>query len=61
MLGESRRGRSSERMHAFFVERLIPSGHILRRLDSVLDTGWVREEVRSVYRMFRNMAERDRD
>jgi transposase len=49
MLGESRRGRSSELMHAFFVEELIPSGHILRRLDSVLDTRWVREEVRSLY------------
>jgi len=49
MLGESRRGRSSELVHAFFVEQLIPTGHILRRLDSVLDTKWVREEVRRFY------------
>ena len=48
MLGEGRRGRSLELVHALFVEQLIPSGHILRRLDSVLDTGWVRKEVRRV-------------
>lgn len=49
MLGKSRRGRPSDMVHAFFVEQLIPPGHILRRLDAILDTRWVRDEVRSTY------------
>jgi transposase len=49
MLGESRRGRSSDLVHAFFVDTLIPAGHILRRLDRVLDTQWVREAVKALY------------
>ena len=49
MLGDSRRGRSTEMAHAFFVEDLIPRDHILRRIDAVLDTAWVREEVAGCY------------
>jgi transposase len=49
MLGDPRRERSGEMMHAFFVEELIPSDHILRRIDAVLDTSWVRAEVASCY------------
>ena len=49
MLGDSRRGRSGAMAHAFFVEDLIPKDHILRRIDAVLDTAWVREEVAACY------------
>ena len=49
MLGDSRRGRTDEMLHAFFVDQLIPPNHILRLLDKVLDTQWVRAEVASSY------------
>jgi hypothetical protein len=49
MLGDSRRGRSGELTHAFFVEDLIPKDHILRRIDAVLGTSWVREEMAACY------------
>jgi len=49
MLGDSRRGRSGAMAHAFVVEDLIPKDHILRRIDAVLDTSWVREEVAGCY------------
>ncbi|MGD1147580.1 MAG: transposase [Thermoanaerobaculaceae bacterium] len=35
--------------HAFFVEDLIPKDHILRRIDAVVDTSWVRAEVAGCY------------
>jgi hypothetical protein len=49
MLGDSRRGRSGAMAHAFCVEDPIPKDHILRRIDAVLDTSWVREEVAACY------------
>ena len=49
MLGDSRRGRSGAMAHAFVVEDLISKDHILRRIDAVLDTSWVREEVAGCY------------
>jgi hypothetical protein len=49
MLGDSRRGRSGAMAHAFCVEDPIPKDHILRRIDAVLDTSWVWEEVAGCY------------
>ncbi len=49
MLGDSRRGCSGAMAYAFFVEDAIPKDHILRRIDAVLDTSWVREELAGCY------------
>ena len=31
------------------IEHLIPKGHLLRKIERVLDLGFVREETRSLY------------
>ena len=49
MLGDERRLSSGETFHYFDVEELIPAGHILRRIDAVLDLEWVRAEVAPLY------------
>lgn len=49
MLGDERRLSSGEAFHYFDVEELIPAGHILRRIDAVLDLEWVRAEVAPLY------------
>ena len=49
MLGDEKKLDSGDMFHVFNVDELIPSNHLLRRLDSVLDTSWVRKEVAECY------------
>jgi transposase len=49
MLGDEKKLDSGDMFHVFSVDDLIPPNHLLRRLDAVLDTSWVREEVAECY------------
>ncbi len=49
MLGDEKRLDTGGMFHTFTLEELIPQGHILRRIDAVLDLGWVRAEVAECY------------
>lgn len=49
MLGDRKAFDSGELFHYFQVEDLIPENHLLRRIDAVLDTAWVREELAKCY------------
>jgi transposase len=49
MLGDEKRRETPELFHTFNVEQLIPPNHILRRIDAVLDTSWIRKEVEDCY------------
>lgn len=49
MLGDEKKLDSGDMFHVFNVDELIPPNHLLRRLDSVLDTSWVRKEVAECY------------
>ncbi|MCP4901201.1 MAG: transposase [bacterium] len=49
MLGDEKRFDTDELFHYFNLEELIPPDHLLRRVDAVLDTSWVRDEVAELY------------
>lgn len=49
MLGDEKKVGTDELFHYFKVEELIPANHLLRRIDAVLDTSWVRQEVAEAY------------
>lgn len=49
MLGDEKKLDSGDMFHVFNVDELIPPNHLLRRLDTVLDTSWVRTEVAECY------------
>lgn len=49
MLGDEKKLDSGDMFHVFNIDELIPANHLLRRLDAVLDTSWVREEVAECY------------
>ena len=49
MLGDEKKLDSGDMFHVFNVDELIPPNHLLRRIDSVLDTSWVRKEVAECY------------
>jgi len=49
MLGDEKKLDSGDMFHVFNVDELIPANHLLRRLDAVLDTSWVRKEVAECY------------
>jgi transposase len=49
MLGDEKKLDSGDMFHVFNVDELIPPNHLLRRLDAVLDTSWVRKEVADCY------------
>ena len=49
MLGDRKSWESGALFHYFDVDSLIPADHILRRIDSVLDTSWIRDEVADCY------------
>ena len=49
MLGDEKELDSGDMFHVFNVDELIPPNHLLRRLDAVLDTSWVRKEVADCY------------
>ena len=49
MLGDEKKLGPSDIFHTFNLDDLIPKNHMLRKLDAVLDTSWVREEVAACY------------
>jgi len=49
MLGDEKKFDTDGLFHYFNLEELIPPDHLLRRIDAVLDTSWVREEVAGHY------------
>ena len=49
MLGDEKKLDSGDMFHVFNIDELIPANHLLRRLDAVLDTSWVRDEVAECY------------
>jgi transposase len=49
MLGDEKKLDPRGLFHYFNLEELIPPDHILRRIDAVLDTSWVRDEVAELY------------
>ena len=49
MLGDEKKLDSGDMFHVFNVDELIPVNHLLRRLDAVLDTSWVRKEAAECY------------
>jgi transposase len=49
MLGDEKKLDSGDMFHVFNSDELIPANHLLRRLDAVLDTSWVRKEVAEYY------------
>jgi len=49
MLGDEKKLDSVDMFHVFDIDELIPPNHLLRKLDAVLDTSWVREEVAECY------------
>lgn len=49
MLGDEKKVGTDELFHYFKVEELIPANRLLRRIDAVLDTSWVRQEVAEAY------------
>ena len=49
MLGDPGGTKSADLFHVFQVEELIPENHMLRRIDAVLDTSWIREELADCY------------
>lgn len=42
-------GQQDRLFYAFDLEAMIPEGHLLRRIDAVLDLSWLREELKSHY------------
>jgi hypothetical protein len=44
MMGE-RQGRRERLFYEFCLEDRIPADHLLRRIDAVLDLGWLRAEL----------------
>jgi transposase len=49
MLGDEKRQGTGEMFHCFNLEELVPAGHMLRRIDAVLDLSWLRAEVADCY------------
>jgi len=49
MLGDDRKRDAGDLFHTFNVNELIPPNHMLRKIDAVLDTSWVREDVADLY------------
>ncbi len=49
MLGDEKKLDSGDMFHVFNIDELIPANHLLRRIDAVLDTSWVRDEVAECY------------
>jgi transposase len=49
MLGDEKKLDTGDMLHCFTVEELIPPNHLLRRIDAVLDTSWIRDEVADCY------------
>jgi transposase len=48
MMGE-RCGVQERLFYAFDLEEMVPEGHLLRRIDAVLDLDWLRKELESFY------------
>ena len=48
MMGEQL-GRQERLFYAFCLEDRIPSDHLLRRIDAVLDLSWLRDELAPYY------------
>ncbi len=49
MLGEISERKQQEFFTPLFLDKLIPEDHILKRVDRILETGWIRDEVRQLY------------
>jgi transposase len=49
MLGEINKNKQQEFFTPLFLDRLIPEDHILKRVDRILELGWIRDEVRHLY------------
>jgi transposase len=49
MLGDEKKLDSGDLFHTFNVDGLIPANHMLRKMDAILDTSWVRKEVAECY------------
>jgi len=49
MLGELSEHKQQEFFTPLFLDKLIPEDHILKRVDRILELGWIRDEVRHLY------------
>lgn len=49
MLGNEKKLDSGDLFHTFNLDALVPPNHMLRKIDTVLDTSWVRQEVAEHY------------
>ena len=50
MMGEPV-GRQHRLFYEFDLEDVVPSDHLLRRIDGVLDLSWLRGELKPYYRL----------
>ena len=42
-------GRQDRLFYEFDLEDMVPSDHLLRRIDAVLDLSWLRDEMKAHY------------